>query len=200
MKVLVCDVDSTLIHAYFDDISGKPGIWRSFPLNGQDIHICYRPYLLEFLHFADQHFDAVYIWSAGTYDYIEKIMWYISQDFKKKYNYAWFPKLILSREECTYHPQQFYYKPIKGLVERMKSLGVTDFTEEEIGILDDNNYTFLENTNNGILIKPFTVDTIGYMNDNSLKKFQKWTEDHWTADSLVTEVIKSQKAKQGQTA
>ena len=75
MKVLILDLDHTLIHSVDpkEDIFDKPAF--ALHLSEKSIYNIYkRPFLEEFLNFCFEKFDRIIIWSAGTLDYVEGIL------------------------------------------------------------------------------------------------------------------------------
>jgi hypothetical protein len=112
----------------------------------------YRPGAIEFLNFAHQRFENVVVWSAGIKPYVDTICSQMMRGPGTKH-----PKLIYSREQCKYNPtQKNFHKPITHLADLVDKEGHSlNIDPKKTLIIDDKQYTFVENPNNAILIPPF---------------------------------------------
>lgn len=134
MTTLILDMDSTLICAE----SG----------NGHqtdDPSIVYemRPHLREFLSGANELFDNVIIWSAGTEHYVNTIIddVYTRLEIER-------PKAVFARQFCRYVDGNFV-KPLIDLQQFFK------FDMAKTFMVDDTLSTLWLNMTNGIYISPY---------------------------------------------
>ena len=114
-----------------------------------------RPYLQEFISYCIENFKNVYIWSAGTKKYVEKIVEHIFPRLD------YHPPIILDYNDTIYNEEEnIVTKPLQMVYN--KSNGEAD--ETNTFSLDDREDTFSENPRNGILIPRFAFD------DRSIKE------------------------------
>ena len=169
-RTLILDIDETLAHSWENpnfvqnyEIYTNPAILREFhPIgcpsisysmtldisgNKNMIWGLYRPYLHEFLTFANNYFDNMIVWSAGIAVYVEEIV-------KQMFDEAGLnsPKLTFSRNRCAKY-QDLYHKPISEIDSELSSRYYESFKIDPkfTLILDDKQHTFMNNANNGVL-------------------------------------------------
>jgi TFIIF-interacting CTD phosphatase-like protein len=205
-KTLILDLDETLIHSWensrFIDtykIYTDPTIYRRFhplgtpqiaysmllDMNGSLNRIwgLHRPYLYEFLSFAGQYFDNIIVWSAGIRPYVDEIT---KQIFLESGLQP--PKIVWSRNKCSNY-QGLYHKPISEINAELATRPYETFTIDPKStlILDDKQHTFMENPQNGILIRPYhpgknrpekfpTMEDLLDRSDKDLLQFMRWLE------------------------
>lgn len=154
---IVLDMDETLVHCFSDikfleDPNFKTKLQTfSFRLgDGSQIWGVCRPGLGEFLKYVTANFENVFIWSAGTDEYVVPIIRIIFN----MYNVP-APKMILTRRHCRIAKDETYHKPMIDLknIWYVKHGKVLDLNR--IFIVDDRHFTFLMNPFNGIQIPPF---------------------------------------------
>lgn len=106
-----------------------------------------RPYLDEFLCFADRYFEKIIVWSAADPDYVRKFAAELFKDHRS-------PDLVLTRADVVYTDStgRDYHKPLSVIQERYP--GLVDLTKTFF--LDDKNDNFRHNMDNGLNIPPYT--------------------------------------------
>lgn len=195
-KTLILDLDETLASSLQNpqldalQIYTDPSIYHKFHPIGQR-QICYstvvtvpsdnsvntlriwgvkRPGLEEFLRFVDNYFENVIVWSAGLGPYVDGICEEVFDAPGVK-----LPRIIWNRSNCTPGPG-FYHKPLKDLL----NLETIRVDLRKTLILDDRQYTFTDNPENGVLIPPFkpsgSVDELANRSDRCLYKFMDWLQ------------------------
>jgi TFIIF-interacting CTD phosphatase-like protein len=165
-KCIILDLDETLVHSSenfekilrlkpFDDpamfdlrnrlydlclsgYSGKPNIWGIT-----------RPHLEEFIMFCFGYFQKVCVWSAGTPEYVKKIVEYI---FPPGYQ----PHVVYTRIDCSYAQNGKIFKPISKMLPHKECEGVMKL--ENTLFVDDQDHAFIKNPYNGIVIPPYDPD------------------------------------------
>jgi hypothetical protein len=197
-KVLILDIDSTLIYASgnmdaFEDLKiytknvelrervhtfklvdavNNPGTGTTTPM-----WFVYRPYYKEFLEFALEYFDEVRVWSAGKYKYVHAIVNILFKD-------AGIPDKIKTFDDCIYD-ERGLFKPLSDYS------SYPSHNIENMLILDDRDDTFSLNPKNGIHIPPYepsTVKKIGEDKDIALLQFACWLSipNHRASSKLTT--------------
>lgn len=125
---LILDLDETLIH-YLDD-SADINIFELASLYqlkcfmmGPNCPIVVRPYLSEFLTFATQHFDNIYIYTAAEHWYGHGVAANISKGLFGRDDTPFFTE-IWTRNDCTIDEQErMVYKSLRDkLTKEKKSL------------------------------------------------------------------------------
>lgn len=191
-KTLVLDLDETLTCAQQNpkdlQIYSEPELFRIFHPSNQK-QICYslevlsngfplriwgilRPGVEEFLRFAQEYFENVIIWSAGLPTYVEGICREIFQKSKLQ-----MPRIIWNRNHCSTQ-NGYFHKPLKDLLKGLQDSQIQIDLRKTL-ILDDRDYTFFQNPENGVLIPPFKPLTILEMidrSDESLFQFMNWLQ------------------------
>lgn len=204
-KVLVLDLDETLVHTYTDvDIGGmidrkNPELmsrYFEFTLqNGNSpMKICgvERPGLQEFLIFANKYFDSVIVWTAGIAEYAKMIVDHIYRDIPQK------PKLIWSRGHCEGSGTETkpYTKPLTKLENSRPDIVGQDILRRAI-IIDDRDYTGRDhNPQNQMLIPPFDpmpLDSTYGSTDDALYKVKNWL--FWPEIKHAYDIKKSNKSR-----
>jgi Dullard-like phosphatase family protein len=144
-KILVLDLDETLIHS---DFEGKFKLLNNYDgiINFNDdnninysVGIYLRPGLFDFLKIAKEKFD-LYIYTASTINYCNSIINLIDPErniFKE----------ILFRNDCLNINNQIFIKDI-SIFQNM----------ENVIIVDNSLYSFMNQISNGILINSFYGD------------------------------------------
>ena len=72
-KLLILDLDETLIHSIFDN--SKADV--TFTIKGDQFRFNIRPHCLKFLERMSKHFN-IYVFTASTQDYAEPIVEYLN--------------------------------------------------------------------------------------------------------------------------
>jgi len=109
----------------------------------------YRCYLEEFISYIIENFRNVYIFSAGSKKYINKIVENIFTPLKYK------PPIILDYNHINHDKDTGnIQKPLSKILEQTKG----EATIENTIIIDDREDTFELNIDNGILIPRFSTD------------------------------------------
>jgi len=196
INTCIIDLDETLVHTWENPkfieklrIYNDPQIYNKFFRMNEDplcysfdipnCHIwgMYRPHMWEFLNFCDKYFDNVVIWSAGVEEYVYSIIKHIYKNKSK------FPKVIWSRKNCTDN-KNHYHKPIKNLINYINKKSYLPFQiyPQSTIIIDDKNYSFESNVDNGILIPPYDfpktpqINELLNRNDHCLVDIMNWLQ------------------------
>lgn len=143
MKVIVLDVDETLIH------SSKTKTKNSIKLDDAELHLNPRPYLNKFLKFLFENYKVM-IWSAGEKTYIE----FFVKKFIHSLGYK--PIAVWTRNDCdtilTDDNSVDYIKPLPIIWKKYESYGINP---RNTIIIDDKKSTAVFNPTNHIFIKRF---------------------------------------------
>jgi TFIIF-interacting CTD phosphatase-like protein len=171
---LVLDIDETLVHSWQDPLfvkdleiytkhfakfypPGQDPICYSFSTERDDLEVwgLIRPHYREFIEYVTKTFDTIVIWSAGSDDYVRmvvKILFHSSKLFS-------YPKIIHCRTNCARDRKGFYHKPLRHLHTFLKENRLNlEIDLKRTLILDDKEYTFIDNPHYGIQIPPFHPD------------------------------------------
>ena len=145
-KLLILDLDETLVHSDLDFLLKKKNInydeilyFDSYEEKNIPLPLIIRPGLYEFLDYASENFDLV-IFTASDQDYADTIINYIEKD--KKYF-----KMRLYRNNCLFIEPGLYIKDLR-IFDSLRKM-------EDIIILDNSLFSFASQLNNGILITSF---------------------------------------------
>lgn len=108
-----------------------------------------RPYLKEFILFCKENFQNVYVWSAGSPKYVDKIVEHIFKPL------GYTPPIIFNVNHTHINEKdRSVFKPLDKIFK--ESGGVAN--ERNTIIIDDRRDTFSFNEKNGILIPGFDLD------------------------------------------
>ncbi len=118
MKLLILDLDETLIHTTYSPLVGLDAVsQRGY------YYLYERPFLKDFLERSCKNY-ALAIWSASKADYVR---WIIRSTVLKEYPF----EFVRTRKHCTYKEGK------SGAPEYLKDLRVLDPTYSEVIMLDD---------------------------------------------------------------
>lgn len=168
MKLIVLDVDETLIH------SSRAKTNKSIKLDDGDLHLNPRPYLNNFLKYLFNNY-RVMIWSAGEKRYIEF--------FVKKFIHplGFKPVAVWTRNDCdtilSDDGNVDYIKPLPILWKKYKSQGIN---VRNTIIVDDKKSTAVYNPTNHILIKRYENQD----DDKELYKLRLFLEKYYNIDDV----------------
>jgi len=197
-KVLILDLDNTLIYSYeslksyinFKAISTskitdiKDRLYK-FEYDEKEAKIkvwgTKRPALKPFIYFCFCYFRKVCVWSAGTKDYVDYIVREIFKDFRM-------PDVVWSREKCKIYSVFEEIKHDDGTYEKVEIKNTEkilqefcdaypDVKIEKLFIIDDNKKTFVHNPGNAINIpeyKPRADKESLSRSDPSLQQIASW--------------------------
>lgn len=187
---LVLDMDETLLHTFhsmnelYDLNLYDPLNTLGIPLRKQTYSIqlprpdggfdqywgMWRPYLKDFLTFANEFFENVIIWSAGTTDYVHEIIRKMFRDHES-------PSVVLTRPDCV-QDREFMEKPILKISDICSVYKNIDLTNTLI--VDDRETAYSDtNPQNGIMIPAYEPQAcISGMcrPDEALKQLELWFE------------------------
>ena len=195
-KVLVLDVDETMIHSFHQPAEVAKihnlGIWnnpnylplrrviRFFTIENvmkhavpgagieNNIILVFRPNLLEFLIFAFTYFKLIIIWSAGQPKYVRTAVRHIFRDIPA-------PHAILDSEMCSKDKYGDVAKPLQFVYDIFPNIASADNTL----IIDDRDSNIGANPDNGILIPEYlpqpTISSLS-TDDTALPRVRKWLE------------------------
>ena len=149
IKLLILDLDETLIHSDLDFLLKEKNVkydtvlyFDSEEEKNIPLPIIIRPGIYDFLDYASKNFDLV-VFTASDQQYADAIINYIERD--KKYF-----KMRLYRNNCIFIDPGLYIKDLR-IFDSLKKL-------EDIIILDNSLFSFANQLNNGILITSFFDD------------------------------------------
>lgn len=150
-KLLVLDLDETLIHANTQLLKAKP----DFKL--QDYYIYKRPGLMSFLEECNQLY-ALAIWSSADDNYAK----IIAQEIIPKHIHLEF---VWGRSECWVKIARIEDEAL-GIVRReyqnikpLEKIRRKEHTIQDIFIVDDSLFKVKDNENNYYIIPPFLGDS-----------------------------------------
>ncbi|HSW76888.1 MAG TPA: HAD family hydrolase [Candidatus Saccharimonadales bacterium] len=169
-KVVVLDLDSTLIHTQenFEDskklnIINDPTLMAlkrrcyffkltEFEKNGEGTRYDYwgikRHHLDEFLLFCFNYFKIVIVWSAGTKNYVHAIVNTIFKNLKM-------PHIIWTKDDTEYEDKNVI-KDLTKLIKTIDNAAIKPYLKlEKMIVIDDNETTFSKNKKNAVYIPPY---------------------------------------------
>jgi NLI interacting factor-like phosphatase len=156
MKLLICDLDETLIHTSETELAYKADFYFD------NYFVYYRPWLFEFLNLISIDFK-IGIWSSASDDYVQEIT---KQIFPAELK----PIFVYGRSKCVIRRDLENDKYIyEKRIEKLKTLG---FSKEEILIIDDSKEKLRTNYGNAIYVNEF----LGNKDDNELEKVYKYIQ------------------------
>lgn len=148
-KVIVLDLDETLVHTYEASNSTirtrsrtNEAASRIYSINvqGKEISGVFRPHIDEFINFCLSYFDEVIVWSAGIREYVDEIVRVLFRGRQ--------PDAVYARDKCQYK-NDLYLKPLEVISNSNRTMG-------SMIIIDDRLTTFSScNPHNGILMPSF---------------------------------------------
>lgn len=191
-KCIVLDLDETLVHTSDDfKVLKRLGIYerpefldlrkRVYTLslddvvskNGQGVRNnlwgITRPHYKEFLIACFSYFKIVAVWSAGQRKYVDAIVDYLFKDLPR-------PHVVYSYNECAQGEDRYLIKPLKNMINQVPGLSKY-MSLKNTFVIDDRDYTFSDNPNNGILIpgyQPRFVPDTMRSDDIALAQLMKW--------------------------
>ena len=185
-KLLILDLDETLIHVDFDyilkdkiDNYDKILYFDSEDEENIDIPLIIRPGLYEFLDYASKEFELI-VFTASEKEYADAIINYIEK-YKKYF------KMRLYRNHCIYIEPGLYIKDLR-IFSGYKKM-------EDIIIVDNSLFSFANQLNNGILITSFFEDK----NDtflNNVKDYLEYIKDEKDIREINKESFKFEEIKE----
>ena len=163
-KCIILDLDETLVHSSEDyedfnklGLFSDPNLFNirrrfySFPLASYDqpstIWGVTRPRLEEFIPFCYDYFAKVCVWSAGSPDYVDKIV-------KRIFPPGYEPHLIYHRNHCHYSRDGEIFKPLDKMIRDSKLDKI--MKPENTFFVDDRSLAFIKNPSNGIVIPAYS--------------------------------------------
>lgn len=187
-KLLVLDLDETLIHADIDFLLNKNKYEKilyfdqPYEKNIQ-IPLILRPHLYKFLDYISQYFE-IYIFTASEKEYADTILDYIEKD--KKY----FSKRFY-RDSCIFVEPGLYIKDLRIF---------KNYPIKDIIIVDNSLFSFANQINNGILVTSFYDDEnddfleclMDYLdNIRNLNDIREANKESFNFDNIRNEILKS---------
>lgn len=150
-KLLILDLDETLIHSVYSPINGKT---PDFVIDGGNIFSYKRPHLDEFIKFVKENFNLA-VWTSASEDYAlavsEHIFGNVScLDFlwaRKRCTVSFQPYNSFDIYSCS-HSQQIYIKNLNKVFKR-------GYNKKNTLILDDSPEKVQKNYGNWIPIKEY---------------------------------------------
>lgn len=167
-KLLILDVDETLIHARTSPLDRAPD-FTVF-----DYHVYKRPFLDQFLQEIQADFKIAF-WSSASDDYVEKIVDTIYPGSNPR-EFAW------GRTRCTPKPvmetdSEYGIRAMSGLahynyIKRLEKIRRYGYRLETTLIVDDTPHKINNSYGNAIYIKEFEGDP----GDRELEKLLKFLQ------------------------
>jgi TFIIF-interacting CTD phosphatase-like protein len=192
-KCIVLDLDETLIHTYVkkeiidsskgynyldQNVAMRGRLYRLDSGNGElsDLWSLKRPGTDMFIRYVMNNFGMVIVWSAGTKEYVERIVEWIFGSM------GYYPDKVYSRDYCDVIPsgtlKGSYVKPITKLCNEPDLKGRISLSN--ILFVDDNTTSTSYNPANAITIPKFHPDpsmkTMLLEDDDALYKIIAWLE------------------------
>lgn len=170
------DFDWLSVHSYILEMCdpNEEGCNEEYKMWG-----LFRPYLVEFITYAIERFDNIYIWSAGKRKYVDAIVDRIFPSLD--YN----PPIILNFDDTEISEEGVVTKNLQKLFDNKDC----DAKPHNTFVMDDIKDTFSQNPDNGILCPPFSIEDYDdpkemadnirekMKNDNFLQKIIKFFEE-----------------------
>ena len=153
-KLLILDIDETLIHA------------REEPLDYQwhfetDLYLVYRrPYLAEFIGFCREHFQVA-IWTTGGSEFAAQV---VKNIFPEDY---WL-EFVWSQDRCTHYFNEDLYE--NGYLKNLYKVKRRGFKLENVIMVDDTPSKLKNNYGNLVPMPEFRGD----VNDIELLRLMKY--------------------------
>jgi len=152
LKLLVFDLDETLVHA--TEVPQREPDFRVF-----EYSIYRRPYLAQFLKVCSEHFE-IGVWSSAGDDYVAKIVQAIFPK-PRELRFVWGASRTSIRRTATAArdmSEPHYVKPLK----KLKRFG---WSLNDMLVIDDSPEKCIDNYGNAIYPAPF----FGQADDDDLK-------------------------------
>jgi len=139
-KTIILDLDETLIHADFDNQFSEHDHIITFTYDNDEVSvpIIVRPGLYEFLHGISQKFEII-VFTASKREYADAVLNYLDPEnnyFKHRFY----------RENCIAIKNKVFVKDLRIFSNRR---------HEDIVIVDNSLYSFMNQISNGVLINSF---------------------------------------------
>lgn len=182
---IVLDIDETLVHTE-EDMETFDAELKSDPILVEDLYDVHldqgeyrmwgtkRPHLDEFLLFCFSYFKNVCVWSAGHTDYVHAIVRKIFSSFRE-------PDVIYTFDDCTETDEGYWIKPLQKFFDdpKVKKKGIL---KEKTFIIDDRDYTFERNKENGIMIPEYAPNNKDHLqnDEDSLLRLKCWFMKQFT--------------------
>ena len=147
-KVLILDIDETLVHSAFTPFNRPSDIILNIKFNGlnRTIYVLKRPYIDEFLKELSDTFEII-TFTASLSQYADPLL--------DKLDKGYIIKLRLFRENCIFH-KGIFIKDLRKIGKELK----------DIIIIDNNPASYLVNIDNGLPILTWYDN----LKDNELMK------------------------------
>jgi TFIIF-interacting CTD phosphatase-like protein len=155
-KLLILDIDNTLIYSSSKDINDKDFI-LTFDNTEHKYYVKKRPYLDEFLNYCNKHFRIAF-WSAGESEYVKNILKNIIINIEEPVFIWSFDKCTIKRHTIFFESYAYIYKKLKKIWKNKKY----NATKKDTLILDDTPSTYKYNYGNAIYIDKFDGDESDY--------------------------------------
>jgi len=176
---IILDIDETLVHTEEEMESlEEMNILSNSELNNEVYIISLddgatemwgtkRPHLDDFLLFCFTYFDNVCVWSAGQKDYVHTMVDMLFAPFQK-------PDIVFTFNDCVQNIDENWVKPLDKFYTHPSAKG--KIHSHSTFIIDDRDYTFERNEQNGILIPPYSPNSIEEIQqeDDHLLRLRKW--------------------------
>jgi TFIIF-interacting CTD phosphatase-like protein len=168
-KILVLDLDETLVHANDEPKLPRPADFRVGPYG-----VLRRPGVEAFLEFALSHFEHVGVWTASTLSYALPVLDHIVE--RERLTFVW------GRERCTYRidPETRDAQHLKDIRKLTTKGG--KFRKEQLLFVDDSPEKLARSYGNLIAIRPFEGDP----NDLELQLLERYLRSIGDVDNVRT--------------
>jgi TFIIF-interacting CTD phosphatase-like protein len=176
---IVLDIDETLVHTE-EDTEGPDVEIKTDPILVEDLYDIHldkgtykmwgtkRPHLDEFLLFCFTYFKNVCVWSAGQTDYVHAVVKKIFRDFRA-------PDIIYTFDQCVQNERGDWIKPLEKFFDD-KNVQAKGIVPSKTYIIDDRDYTFERNVDNGIQIPEYAPDSADGLHEEEdhLMRLKGW--------------------------
>ncbi len=155
-KLLILDIDETLIHASETVLEDRPDF------TVEDFHVYKRPHVDEFLDYSLENYKVA-IWTTANKPFAHSIVQKLFEE-PDQLEFVW------SKEKCTmvYNHQIFEHQHLKNLSKVKKK----SFSLDHVIMVDDSPYKLKKNYGNLVRVDEFTGDK----DDTELLKLMKYLD------------------------
>lgn len=157
-KLLILDIDETLIYATEEPLSRTPDF-----LVGNKYYVYKRPFVEQFLAWSFQNFDVA-VWTSATDDYAAEIVANIFPQSQNNLSFLW------SRERCT--PSLDFESRETFWEKKLTKLRRRGYNLENVIVVDDTPLMWRNSYGNLVRVKPYS----GELEDDELEKLIRYLD------------------------
>lgn len=181
-KYIVLDLDNTVICST-ETTRGDGNIVFDDDTQYQCVK---RPGFNRFMSYLDENMTAVFVWSAGSPEYVEKV---IRAVFPYRPNIVWASDKCEKKKDTDDNVYP-YIKPLEALYRHMEEIYPHTWSEDELYnpesfypnmfntiMLDDRTEIAVDNVHNHLQVKPFEGDVNDAELDRVTQVLNGWRDD-----------------------